>query len=360
MLPLFALSVVGFDHSAAVAAGVVALYSAGRIAGSYVGGRLSATLGYARAAMVGLALLAAGALVCGVSEGLASLTAGVMLVGLGHATYHVARQGQVTGMVPPTHHGRALTTLAGTWRISNFIGPLLGSAFIAVWGLPSAYLFAASTVLVAMVAVATSPAWKDRSRPHAHPHAPALTVARANVRILSTLGVAVLMTGAVRSVRILVIPLWAEHIGASDEVVSLIFALSAGVDMLLFFPAGLVADRWGRAWTAVPSTLLLAVGFIALPFTDSPAAVALAAMVIGLGNGWGSGVLMTLGNDVAPAVGRDMFIGIWMSFQDVGGLVGPAVVSGLAVVSMPGSLWAIGAVGLATSGALAAWIPRRR
>ncbi|WP_062071458.1 MFS transporter [Demequina sediminicola] len=359
MMPLFALSVVALDHSAAIAAGVVALYSGGRILGSYIGGRFCSYLGYARAAMLGLAVLAGGAVLCWLSGELISLTVGVMLVGVGHAVYHVARQGQIARFIPPTHRARALTTLAGIWRIANFIGPLVGAAIIAAWGLPASYAFAAITVVVAMAALAVSPAWGDRARPHEHAHASAVSVIRANASVLGTLGMAVMFTGAVRGVRILVIPLWAEHIGATDSMVSLIFALSAGVDMLLFYPAGIVADRWGRAWTVVPSTVLIALGLVLLPFTTTPVMVAVAAMIIGFGNGWGSGALMTLGNDAAPAVGRDMFIGIWTILVDVGGLVGPAAVSAVAVASLPWSLWGIGAVGLVTSGALAAWVPRK-
>ncbi|WP_061961608.1 MFS transporter [Demequina flava] len=359
MLPLFALSVVALDHSAAWAAAVVMLYSVGRMIGSSMGGRLTTSLGCARAAMVGLAGLAAGAIVCWLSTDFVALVAGVMLAGAGHAAYHVARQGQLSETVPTHYRARALTSLAGTWRISHFIGPLIGAGVIAVWGLSAAYAFAALTVVVGMAALWASPGWHSRASAEPRPHASIKDVVRANTRVLATLGMAVMLTGAVRTVRVAAIPLWAEHVGASDSTVSLIFALSAGVDMLLFYPAGIVADRWGRAWTAVPSTMLIALGLIALPFTETVAGVAVAAMVLGLGNGWGSGILMTLGNDVAPKVGRDAFIGVWMILQDLGGVIGPAAVSALVAVSLPWSLWIIGGVGVATSGALAAWIPPR-
>lgn len=359
MLPLFALSVVALDYSAAWGAAVVMLYSVGRMLGSSVGGRLTARLGSVQAAMVGLGGLAIGAVVCWLSSSLLALVCGVMLAGLGHAAYHVARQGQLSETIPVRYRARALTSLAGTWRISHFMGPLIGAAVIAAFGLSSAYGFAALMVVGGMAALALSPGWHHRATVPPRPHAPMREVVRANMRVLGTLGMAVMLTGAVRTVRVAAIPLWAEHIGASEATVSVIFAISAGVDMLLFYPAGVVADRFGRAWTAVPSTLLIALGLIALPFTDTIAGVTAAAMVLGLGNGWGSGILMTLGNDVAPDVGRDTFVGAWMILQDVGGVIGPAAVSALVAVSLPWALWTIGGVGIATSGALAAWIPPR-
>ena len=70
------------------------------------------------------------------------------------------------------------------------------------------------------------------------------------------------------------------------------------------FPAGLIMDQRGRTWTAIPSTLVLSVGLLALSLTTGLATLSVAAVMLGVGNGWGSGLIMTLGSDVAPAEGR--------------------------------------------------------
>ncbi len=357
MLPLFALSVLGMDHHGALAAASVVAYSAGRVAGSAWGGSLADRLGAVRAAMVSLGALAVGALVSGLSPSVVPFFIGVLLVGVGHAAYHVARQGQIAGIVHVSYRARALTTLAGTWRVANFLGPLVGAGLIGLWNLSAAYLMAAGTVVAAMIALRRSSGWRDRSARPARSDLRMIEVLRGSSQILRTLGLAVALTGGVRAARIVVIPLWAEHIGMSDDAISLVFAASAAVDMLLFYPAGAVMDRWGRAWTAVPSTLMLALGTLALPFMFEPLGVVIAALVLGIGNGWGSGVLMTLGADVAPAEGRARFIATWMMLQDVGGLAGPAIVSAGAAVAIPLGFWVVGGVGVVTSGALYKWIP---
>ena len=359
MLPLFTLSVLDMGHAGTLAAASAVVYAAGRVGGSAWGGSLSVRLGSVRAAMVGLAALAAGALVCGLSPGVAVFLAGVALVGFGHAAYHVARQGQVAAIVPAAYSARALTTLAGTWRAANFAGPAIGALVISAWSLSAAYLFAAVSVIAAMVALRASSSWRRREARPAPSTLRMRDVLRGSWPVLRTLGLAVFLTGAVRAARIVVIPLWAESIGLSDHTISLIFAASAAVDMLLFYPAGVVMDRWGRAWTAVPSTLLLAIGTLALPFTQEALGVTLAAVALGLGNGWGSGVLMTLGSDAAPAEGRHLFIAMWMILQDAGGLAGPAIVSACAAVALPLGFFVVGGVGVGTAGALQRWIPPR-
>lgn len=357
MLPLFALSVLAMEHSGALAAAAAVIYQAGRLGGSAWGGSLTDRLGPVRSAMVSLGALAAGALVGGLAGGVVLFLFGVVLVGLGHGAYHVARQGQVADIVLFSYRARALTTLAGVWRVANFLGPVIGAGIIGLWSLSAAYIGAAVTAVAAMVALRLSSQWRSRPARPERSDVRMSQMIRDSWPILRTLGLAVALTGGVRAARIVVIPLWGEHIGMSDDTISLVFAASAAVDMLLFYPAGAVMDRWGRVWTAVPSTLMLGLGAIALPLTANVWGVVAASILLGLGNGWGSGLLMTLGADVAPAEGRSRFIATWMVLQDAGGLAGPALVSAFATIALPLGFYVVGGVGVVTAGALWRWIP---
>lgn len=359
ILPVLTLSVLDLDYSAAVAASAVGAYSAGRMAGSGLGGVAAHRAGPAAAGVLSLAALAAGAVVCALVPGIALFLVGAAIIGLGHAAFHVARQEQINSLVPVALRARALTTLAGVFRVANFIGPVVASALLVAAGHSATYVFAAACIVAGMVALRAAPAWRLSAPVPAHESATIVAVVRDNASILRTLGVAIVATGALRAARVAVIPLWATHIGLSPQVATLIYGVSAAVDMMLFYPAGYVMDRWGRRWTALPSTALLAVGMIMLPLSHGVATVTIAAVILGIGNGWGSGLVMTLGADVAPRVGRSMFTGVWMTLQDGGGLAGPAIISAGAIVSLALGVSVIGVVGFATLGAFAAWIPPR-
>ena len=358
--PILALSPIRMGASAALASVAVGAYALGRIAGSSFGGGLVARWGSPRAALVGMVWTAFAALVCAASASLAPFILGAALIGVGHALVHVSRQLQVAEIVPGNMRGRALTTLAGIWRIANFVGPLVGALVIHSVGLRPAYVLAAAAMLVGGFALLAAPGRRSPA------HAPQLRqvspgrVIRENRRVLGTLGLAVALTGAVRGARIVALPLWAAHLGLSDGTASAIFAVSAAVDMVLFLPAGVVMDKWGRRWIALPSTLLLGLGMVALPLTAGVATITVVAVILGVGNGWGSGLLMTLGVDVAPAEGRQVFLGLWMVLQDVGGLVGPAIVSLGALASLPVGIVSVGAIGVAATGLLGRWLPSRR
>jgi MFS family permease len=184
-------------------------------------------------------------------------------------------------------------------------------------------------------------------------------IARDHWRVFATVGIGALLVGAVRTSRQVVIPLWAQHIGLDAAAISLIYGLSGAIDTLVFYPAGKVMDHKGRSFVAVPSMMLMGLAMVWIPFTGSATTLLLAALLIGFGNGIGSGVLMTLGADYSPARGRPQFLGIWRLLSDSGSTGGPALLSAVtAVTSLAIGLLATSLLAFAGAAALWYWIPR--
>jgi hypothetical protein len=77
------------------------------------------------------------------------------------------------------------------------------------------------------------------------------------------------------------------------------------------------------------------------------------------GNGIGSGIVMTLGADAAPADARPQFLGGWRLFADFGLAAGPLLISAITVVApLAAACLALGGISLAGGGWLARWVPR--
>jgi hypothetical protein len=86
---------------------------------------------------------------------------------------------------------------------------------------------------------------------------------------------------------------------------------------------------------------------------------AMFAAVLGVGNGLSSGILLTLGADVAPKSDPAPFLGSWRTLTDAGGAVAPVLVSGIAAVaSLAVATGVMGAVGLVGALAFVRWVPR--
>ncbi len=306
---------------------------------------------------------ALGMLLCINTMHLGLFALGCFMVGMSQSVYNLARQSYLTEAVPIEYRARALSTLGGVMRIGMFIGPFLAAAVVHSFGLPAAYVVG----IVAMIAAAGVGARiPDMPTPaiaagQIVPAAPTIvSTLRSYRHVFLTLGLGVLLVSAVRASRQAVIPLWADHLGLAPSVASLIYGLAGGIDMLVFYPAGKVMDLKGRRWVAVPSMLIMGLGMLLMPLTTGAITLLIAALLIGFGNGIGSGMIMTIGADQSPRHGRAHFLGVWRLMADIGSTSGPALLSLLAGgLSLAAGIAATGLIAFAAAGTLAYWIPRK-
>lgn len=357
IIPVVALSARALGASVGVAGLVVALIGIGQICADLPGGALAARFGE-RNAMVAASAVAAVALVaCLFARSLWVLGPAIFVTGMAGAVWQLARQSYLTEIVPVPIRGRAMSTLGGMQRVGMFVGPFVGAGVMHFVGTPGAYAVHLVAAVIAAVALLVVP---DVSRQHTAVAAEStISVIRRHWPVLRTLGFAVLLVGAVRASRQVVVPLWAEHVGLGAAATSLIYGVSGAVDMLLFYPAGKVMDRYGRLWVAVPSMVVLGVSHLLLPLTHVAVTLLLVAVLMGFGNGMGAGVVMTLGADASPANGRAAFLGAFRLAGDSGTAAGPALVSAVsAATALAPAVVAMGAVAALAVATLHRWIPR--
>jgi hypothetical protein len=181
--------------------------------------------------------------------------------------------------------------------------------------------------------------------------------------VLLRLGTGAGLIGAMRASRTVMLPLWAVSIGISAPDTALIIGIAGGIDFALFYVSGQIMDRFGRIWSALPSMIGLGAGHLALAFThDLPSNVEWfigVAMFLSLANGIGSGLLMTLGADLAPRPNPAPFLGAWRFTADFGSAAAPLAVAGItALVSLSVASGVMGAIGLCGAVLLRRYIPR--
>ncbi|MBT1001247.1 MFS transporter [Paenarthrobacter sp. DKR-5] len=364
VLPVLALSAKSLGASVALAALIVTLLGIGSLLTNIPASLITARFGERSAIIVAALWGATGLLACVLAPGLWLFAAGVFMVGMSSAVFNLARQSYLTEAVPPAFRARALSTLGGVMRIGIFLGPFIGAGVMHFAGLPGAYWVGVAVLLVAGGVALTLPdlpahGLKAPGAPQAPPTLRSIT--RSHSRVFLTVGLGVLLVSAVRASRQVVIPLWADHLGLNPASTSIIYGLSGAIDMLMFYPAGKVMDRRGRSWVTIPSMVLMGTALLLMPFTVGPVSLLLASLLIGFGNGIGSGMVMTLGADYSPAHGRPQFLGVWRFLSDIGSSGGPAILSGVtAAVSLTAGILATALLGFAAAAALGYWVPRTR
>lgn len=363
ILPIIPLLARELGASVPTAAFIVGLISIGSLLNNIPASLITVRWGE-RWAIVAAGLWSAlGMALCVFTAHLGLFAAGCVMVGMSQAIYNLARQSYMTEAVPLAYRARALSTLGGVMRIGMFIGPFLGAAAVHAFGLAAAYGVGIAAVLGAAAIGARVP---DLEPPalepgQTQPVATIVSTLRDHRRVFATLGIGVLLVSAVRASRQVVIPLWADHLALAPAMASLVYGLAGGIDMLVFYPAGKVMDHKGRRWVAVPSMAIMGAGMVLMPFTSDFGTLLLASLLLGFGNGIGSGMIMTLGADNSPRHGRAHFLGVWRLMSDIGASCGPALLSFLAgSLSLAAGIGSIGLVAFVAAGALAHWIAETR
>ena len=311
------------------------------------------------AAGVALAGCCAGAALVAAAPAFAALLLGI---GCCHGAWLLARLTWMSRAAAAGLRGRALATTGGVTRIGALIGPIAGGFIGDRFGLQA--IFVAPVVLGLAAAVLTMYLMPSFAPQRTEPAAAGARrdgalgeiwrELRSNRRILATAGAPMVALAVLRTARRVIVPLWGAHIGLNVVQIGLVAGLTAGMEILMFPPAGLVMDRLGRRYAAAPATLLLAVGLAATPLTQSFAALLVVGLIGAVGNGLGSGINMTYGADLAPAGRTGPFLGLWRLISDAGSVLGPTIAGALAaVLSLGGSAVAAGVLGVAGAVAFA-------
>ena len=333
VMPVLALRARELGADVSTAAVVVALLGIGSLLASLPAGAVVARVGERRTLTVVGALDAVAMACAAVTDSVLALGAAVTFSGMTWTAFLMARQGFMIDVVPFAYRARAMSLLGGSMRVGVLIGPLLGAGLIRLGGLTWVFWLAAAMSLASALLALTMPDLGSETRGQGTGHLSVLSVLRAHRRVLLTLGVAVVIIAASRSVRTGLLPLWADHVGLSASTTSLIFALAAAIDIVFFFPGGWLMDTRGRFVVAVPVVAATAVACLLLPLATTAAGVAAVMVLIAAGNGLGSGSVMTLGADTAPEQGRAQYLGGWRLCGDIGVSGGPVLIGALAAVA---------------------------
>jgi len=353
LVPVLPLYAGDFQVSYALVGLVLAGEALGMLLGDIPAGMLVRRLGLKGAMSLGLGCIALSTGALFWAGSIPEVVAYRLIAGFGFSLYSVSRHAYIAGTVRAGIRGRTIALLGGILRIGRFAGPMIGGIVAARYGLRAPFLLFAGACGLALLAVVRFAPAREVSAPRgSHASQPRggdlVSTVRARYGVLASAGAAQLFAQMIRRGRGVIIPLYgADVIGLDVEAIGLIVSLASAVDMSLFYPAGLIMDRLGRKYAIVPSFLIQAIGMSLVPLTGSFAGLLAVAALTGLGNGLGSGSMMTLGADLAPHGSRAEFLGVWRWIGDAGSTGGPLIVGAVAdLVVLPTAAWVMSGAGL--------------
>ncbi len=272
-----------------------------------------------------------------------------VVAGIGTALWGISRHAYIAESIPVSERGKALSTFGGLQRLGTLGGPAVGGILIEVLGARPSFLasglMAAIAFGVAFALIPETASIRNLSTRHRW-----LTVRRTvvdNRRDLAAAAAAQTFAMMIRAGRMLLVPLYGyTYLDLSGGQVGAILTVASIFDVAMSIPAGMTMDRLGRKASMVPSFAIMGVGVALIPLAHGFWGLMAASALVGFGNGFGAGSMMTLGADLAPRGATGEFLGLWRVIGDIGQVTGPLVVGILAdTLDITGSAYALSAIG---------------
>lgn len=353
LIPIIPASAQALGADLPTAGLIAGLVMIGTLIADLPAARLVDYLGERRSMIAAAATASLGILFSVFATNIFMLGLGILIIGMTVAVFALARHSYIAEHVPFSHRARSLAILGGMFRGGNFIGPLIGAGIITLFGIQSIYWLAVVFCgLAGLILLATKP--ESMLNTAAHSKGGTWRVARAEKKKLLTIGVASAILGAVRTTRIIGLPLWALFIGLDPALAALYIGIAGALDFALFYTSGQLMDRFGRRFAAVPTLIGMGVTHMLVGFALDGSMFLTVALLMSLANGVGSGVVLVLGADLAPPEARNEFLASYRLLVDAGVAASAPVLSGLTIlIGLGAGMSVMG--GLAFGGAWLMW-----
>ncbi len=373
VLPLYASS---FGVSVSAVGATIAVYGLARLLLALPGGRMSDAIGRRPTLAIGGLVSALGNLACAFAPAFPAFLAGRFIAGAGAALVLTTGSVILADISPAERRGRTMAIYQGVFLFAVGIGPWPGGVLAERYGLQAPFLvYAVAATLVGLVAWFAVPetralahAWHAAGSTHG-PGRPRATSAVPFTRQLRELlalrsfvliGLVGLVNAVVRTGGLFnVIPLVAVgELGLTAGQVGSAFAIGGVLGLVATYPAGSLADRWGRKLVIVPSVMLTAGALAAFSLAPSYAWFVLANTVWGVATAVSGAAPAAYAADSAPPGMNAAAMSGYRTISDLGYVIGPIGLGLLVDWQGPhATLWAAALLTLAVGAVFARYAP---
>ena len=361
ILPLFA-SELGSSYTSV--GFILAGEGAGVVLGAYPAGRLVARFGRKSTMIFGSGFAAVFTLLMARVETVSGAVVLQVFAGISLAQFNIACHAYLAEEVLIQNRGRAISLYGGIMCFGMLVGPVIGGWIAKMYGIRGPFVLCAGAFALALILVAifvkrtqigaSTRYPKDRDSTEGF-----WSYLGSNFGRYAPAAGCFLVFQGIRGARGTFIPLiGADLLGLEVQAIAMIVSISMAVDLSLFVPAGLIMDRFGRKRAILPCFLIQSIGIVLLAAVDGYYGLLAVAVLIGLGNGLGSGSMLTLSADLPPREYRGEFLGLWRVMGE-GGRSGTQLVIGscAAALSLAAAPLIVATLGLAAVACFARFVP---
>jgi MFS family permease len=366
-LPAIPTLARSFHVSFGVASGVLTAFLLGGVFGTLPTGWLIDRFGRRRIMLAGPLLTAAMAFLVMTSTSFPELLVFRFIDGWSAQMWLLGRVTGISARASSDQRGRMVTWMFGMDTVGRLSGPIAGGFIAAAWGIRApfgAYALLALLALVPVYFFIDDVDDKARARQPSQPAPEPRPSVRELVQPRLIFFIVAFFAALARG------PIFADlfHLYAaftynlSPKAIGILASSASSLSLPISFVAGWGMDRLGRKRTMIPgfTGVTIAMALLALTaFAHASFAWYVAAFLFGVvSQSLTAGCIQTIGADIAPALGRGMFLGLW-NFTNQGGIaISPVLFAFFAdTTGYPSAFLLVGGAAFVVAALLIACVP---
>jgi MFS family permease len=361
VVPSLALYAQSFGVAASAIGLAVAAYGLARFVTALPAGHLSDRLGRRPTLAIGGLVSAFGNLWCAWASAYPEFIVARFVAGAGAGLILTTGQVVLADISPPERRGRMIAIYQGTFLFAVGIGPFPGGLLAEHYGLAAPFVaYGLASLLATIVAWFAVRETRDLARDPARtgdaPRPPfaqqlRLLLGKAGFVLVSLIS---LMNAVVRTGGLFVIVpmLAAQLLGLTTGAIGFALMVGSVCGLVAAYPAGSLADRFGRKMVIVPATVMTGVSMLLFCFAPNYAWFVAACIAWAVASSVGGSAPAAYAADSAPPGMNAGAMSTFRMMSDAGYVIGPLAV-GLAadiwgpVAALLASAFLLVAVGVA-------------
>jgi MFS family permease len=323
-------------------------------------GFISDRIGRRRLFVLGIALSVAGSFLCAVAPSIYFLIAGRAIWGLGIALFFLNNMAILFDLFDSSVRGRAIGTFQGIEMVGSLVGGPLGGVLAGVIGYNAVFYFTfALTVLSLFLAFTLKGLKGVGGRPATTFERPSFMEALSSLKSWPIFVVCLncfmrmfIMSGVMSTVFQLYLH---ENLGFEVSLIGIIVGARTAGFTVSTIAAGHISDRFSRKRVILFGLVLEAPCLYAYTLVRPFETFLLIGFVDALGAGLVHVTLTVLLSDIVKPEYRGVALGLYRTFMDVGGIMGPiafmliATALGIHVPFIVGAVLLLSMAGLTTT-----------
>ena len=332
MVPSLALYAQSFGVAASAIGLAVAAYGLARFATALPAGQLSDQLGRRPTLAIGGLVSAFGNLWCAWASAYPEFIVARFVAGAGAGLILTTGQVVLADISTPERRGRMIAIYQGTFLFAVGIGPFPGGLLAEHYGLAAPFVaYGTASALATIVAWFAVQETRELSRSQVRagdgPRPPfaeqlRLLLGKPGFALVSLISLmnAVVRTGGLFAI----VPMLATALlGLTTGAIGFALMVGSVCELVAAYPAGSLADRFGRKTVIVPATVMTGVSMLLFCFAPTYAWFVAACIAWGVASSVGGSAPAAYAADSAPPGMNAAAMSTFRMMGDAGYVIGP-------------------------------------